>query len=61
MQTLITLNLEFNQITDEGAQHLANALYQNRVRLVLYSSISYASLSFNTDTYYIESWTKLYH
>ena len=30
-QTLTTLNLDYNQIGAEGAQHLANALQQNKV------------------------------
>ena len=33
MQTLATRHLEGNNIGDEGAQHLADALQVNRVRL----------------------------
>ena len=33
MQTLATLHLNYNQISAEGAQHLANALQVNTVRL----------------------------
>jgi hypothetical protein len=33
-QTLITLNLWGNQIGTQGAKHLANALQQNKVRLL---------------------------
>jgi hypothetical protein len=30
-QTLTTLNLTFNEMGDQGAEHLANALKQNKV------------------------------
>jgi hypothetical protein len=33
-QTLVTLHLELNQIGDQGAKHLANALQQNKVRFL---------------------------
>jgi Ran GTPase-activating protein (RanGAP) involved in mRNA processing and transport len=37
-QTLITLDLSGNQIGDEGVEHLANALQQNKVtQLILFS------------------------
>jgi hypothetical protein len=31
LQTLSTLKLGFNDISDQGAKHLANALLQNKV------------------------------
>jgi hypothetical protein len=46
---MTTLILRENDISDEGAQHLANALQQNKVRQVLYSSITYIILLFDTD------------
>src|SRR3984957_16149109 len=50
-QTLTTLNLECNQIEDQGAQHLANALHNNTVNHFLYSSFSLPSALFHTDTH----------
>jgi hypothetical protein len=41
-------------IGNVGAQHLANALQYNAVREILYSSSSYASVSFNADTDHAE-------
>jgi Ran GTPase-activating protein (RanGAP) involved in mRNA processing and transport len=49
-QTLTTLDLEFNGIGDEAAQHLADALQNNTVILILSSSISYTYLHFFTQT-----------
>jgi hypothetical protein len=55
MQTLINLDVQCNSITDEGAQHLANILQHNTVGLIVYSSILYATVPFNTDTHHTES------
>jgi hypothetical protein len=41
IQTLTTINLEDNNIGDEGAQHLAHGLHGNVVRDVLSLSITY--------------------
>jgi hypothetical protein len=49
------LTLETNKIFDDGAQHLAEALQYNTVRLVLDSPVLYTPVSFNTDTYNTES------
>jgi hypothetical protein len=49
------LDLEGNEIGGEGAQFLANALQTNTVRELLYSSITHASSSLNTDTHNVES------
>jgi len=49
LQTLATLNLESNQIGDEGAQYLGEALQHNTVRPSLFhvvSIISFFSLSY---------------
>ena len=35
MQTLTTLNIAFNYISDIGVQYLANALQKNQVRQIL--------------------------
>jgi hypothetical protein len=45
-QTLITLNLSSNQIEEKGAQHLADALRNNTVILILSSFISHSGLPF---------------
>ncbi len=45
IQTLITLNLQYNNIGDEGAQHLAQALQNNTVRQVLFRSTVHARLA----------------
>jgi hypothetical protein len=60
IQTLTTLYLTWNEIGDEGAYHLSNALQQNSVRLVLYSSVSCVSVPFDTGTCHIESWKQYY-
>jgi hypothetical protein len=44
MQKLTTLNLEKNKMDNKGVQHLANILQHNKVRLVLFSPILYASV-----------------
>jgi len=49
IQTLTTLNLDGNQIGDQGAQYLGEALRHNRVRLSLFhifTIISFLSLSY---------------
>jgi len=49
IQTLTTLNLSYNQIGDQGARYLGEALQQNTVRLSLLrvlSIISFFSLSY---------------
>jgi len=55
MQTLSTLNLEFNQIGAKEAQHLATALQNNTVRYTFFVSISHLSTSFNTGAHHTES------
>jgi hypothetical protein len=47
-QTLTTLNVWKNEIGDERAQHLADALRDNTVILILPSSISYTHIHFFT-------------
>jgi hypothetical protein len=49
-QTLTTLHLRSTQIRDKGAQHLADALRNNTVTLIISSSISYTRLHFFTQT-----------
>jgi hypothetical protein len=46
IQTLTTLDLEWNNIRAEGAQHLAHALQNNVVREVLSSSITLSTIMF---------------
>ena len=46
LQTLTTLDLASNEIGDEGAQHLAEALKSNKVRQTRKCLISYKLLSF---------------
>jgi hypothetical protein len=55
IQTLTTLNLGWNKIGGEGVQFLANALQTNTVREPLYSSITRAPSSLNTDTHNVGS------
>jgi len=55
-QTLTMLDLEGNEIGDEGVQYLGNALQANTVKEVLYSSIRNSPSSFNTDTDNAWSW-----
>jgi hypothetical protein len=40
----------YNEIGDEGAQHLPQALQKNRVKQIVFFSTRYQSLSFNIDT-----------
>jgi hypothetical protein len=47
-QTLTTLDLYWNEIGDEGAQHLVDALQNNTVILFVFSSLSYHRLHFST-------------
>jgi ABC-type uncharacterized transport system substrate-binding protein len=49
-QTLTTLDLNYNQIGDAGAQYLADALRNNTVTLILSSSISYTHRHVFTQT-----------
>jgi Ran GTPase-activating protein (RanGAP) involved in mRNA processing and transport len=49
-QTLTTLDLSDNEIGADGAQHLADALRNNTVTVILHSSISYMHLYFCTQT-----------
>jgi hypothetical protein len=55
-QTLTTLKLVHNNIGAVGAQHLAYALQQNKVRSLPYPSILRIFASFNTGTDYIGSY-----
>jgi Ran GTPase-activating protein (RanGAP) involved in mRNA processing and transport len=55
IQTVTTLDLAWNQIGAEGAQHLAQALQNNMVRNVFFFSITYLSLRFNADTHQTRS------
>lgn len=58
-QTLITLNVAANRITDDGLVYLISTLAEhNRVRLGHYSPISYAFELLNTDTYSTECCTE---
>ena len=53
-QTLITLDLGRNQIGDQGAEHLANALQQNKVRVSILLLLLVSQLLiylFPTDTH----------
>jgi hypothetical protein len=44
-----------NNISVQGVQYLANALETNTVRESLFLSITYLSLSIETDTYHAKS------
>jgi hypothetical protein len=48
------LDLTYNKIGREGAEHLADALEHNTVRLILNSSILYTSMSFDIDAHVIK-------
>jgi hypothetical protein len=48
LQTLTTLELRYSVIGDEGAQHLADALRNNTVTLILSSYLSYLSAPLHT-------------
>jgi uncharacterized membrane protein len=50
IKTLTRLSLRHNQIEAVGAQHLADALRNNKVTLILSSSILYTHLQFFTQT-----------
>jgi hypothetical protein len=52
IQTLTTLKLSMNQIGAEGAQHLGEALKQNKVNILLSSTLSSLSFIFHTDTHH---------
>lgn len=41
VQTLTVLDLSDNEITDKGAEHIADLLRNNTVRETIYSFISY--------------------
>ena len=47
LQTLTTLNLNYNKIGEKGALHLADAFRKNRVSSVDYIFLSFASSHFN--------------
>ncbi len=49
-QTITEINLAFNHIGPEGAQHVANALQQNQVSSVVLSH--FAMHTVNIDTYF---------
>jgi hypothetical protein len=51
LQTLTTLVLASNRISDGGAQHLANALQNNTVSHIFHSSISFLRSFFTIDTH----------
>lgn len=55
MQTLITLSLERNNIGSIGAEHMANALRQNKVLLFESCSILIMCLFFYADTHQTQS------
>lgn len=40
IQTLVNLNLQNNQVTDSGAQYLAEALKTNTVKIIGFSRVS---------------------
>jgi hypothetical protein len=48
------LHLQHNNIGDEGAQHLAQALQKNTVRQIVFLSTAYRPLSFNIDTHHAQ-------
>ena len=57
-QALTTLDLDQNQIGDVGAQHLADALRNNTVSLILFSSLSRFYLLLNAQvltTFYLSN------
>jgi hypothetical protein len=51
VQTLTTLDLENNQIGPQGAEHLANALQQNKVTTALLLLLNTSPSSY-TDTHH---------
>jgi nucleoside-diphosphate-sugar epimerase len=52
--------LGWNNICDEGAQHLAQALQNNTVRQFVFLSTVYPPLSFNIDTHHARSCDEQY-
>jgi hypothetical protein len=52
MQTFTKLTVTSNNIGDEGARRLAQALENNTVRQLVFLSTTYPSSSFNIDTHY---------
>jgi len=49
------LDLSYNGISNEGAQHLGQALQKNTVELFFFFSDMYLLLYFNAEAYYVES------
>ena len=60
IQTLTKLNIGENRIGDVGAKHLANALRDNKVILILFSSLSYSCCSLHIDTHHTRPSWQLY-
>jgi hypothetical protein len=56
-QTLTTLALHLNQISNQGAQHLANALQNNQVTPAYHHFLLFHSLS-HIDTHYTSCWVQ---
>src|ERR1700722_9978269 len=54
-QTLTMLDLAINGISAEGAQHLAQALQNNKVGKIFFFSTIYSPLCFNTDSNHARS------
>jgi hypothetical protein len=55
-QTLTTLQLDNNGIREAGSQYLADALRNNMVILILFSSLSYSSSFLHLDTHLTAAW-----
>ncbi len=49
------LNLGWNGIGQDGAEHLANAIQHNTVQQLLRSYMQCVSVSINTDTHHAKS------
>ncbi len=60
MQTLTALYLQRNGIDAEGVQYLAEALQNNTVRRIFFSSALYLPLFYNTDAYHAQSGEQLH-
>ncbi len=58
VQTLTTLNLAWNDIHDEGAEHLAQVLQNNTVKQVLFGLTVYSPFCINTDTHHAQTWVE---